>query len=320
MSNKLEEEIFSVIQKYLKNPPVIIWGSGATVPYGLPTMGDLNRALQEKINGFNPENENLEIELGKTKYEENLPKIKKIIWDTVNNAEKNIAQKLMCSETNDFSAIVNMTKKFYETHPQVVNIITTNYDRVLEFIMAYHGFPFSDGFTGREFSLFDDNLFKEKNIVNIIKVHGSLSWFRVESNIRHLISNIKDAEPVIICPGKNKYQESYNDPYRYLIQKADNLISKADSFFIIGFGFNDEHLTPRIKEKVNNGTPLVLITRTVSENCKIQLKYAQKHIFLEKEKEKKGTLITLKNGGNDTVKLEIINDSYWKLNKFMGIL
>ena len=40
-NNSRKTEIFRLIQKFLKKPPVIIWGSGATIPYGLPSMDDL---------------------------------------------------------------------------------------------------------------------------------------------------------------------------------------------------------------------------------------------------------------------------------------
>ena len=68
-----------MIQTFLKNPPVIIWGSGATISMGLPTMGALNDALKEKIDNFNGTDENLEVELGKIEYESQMPEIRKVI-------------------------------------------------------------------------------------------------------------------------------------------------------------------------------------------------------------------------------------------------
>lgn len=320
MRDELKEKVYSIIQTFLKNPPVIIWGSGATIPYGLPTMGDLNQALKDGINNFNPTNENLEIELGKNAYETQMPEIRKIIWNTVNNAENKIIHKLINSETDELNAIKNMIDKFRSAHPQVVNIITTNYDRVLEHIAGYHNIPFSDGFIGREFSTFSNIHFKDKNIVNLIKVHGSLSWFQVGSNIRYLMVDHVDSEPLIISPGKNKYQEAYKNPYRDLIQKSDSLINSAHSFLVIGFGFNDEHLTPKIKEKVNNGTPLVLITKQVSESCHNELKDAQKYVLLEENGVDGATSVSLKSGTVAVVEKHTIDGNYWQLKQFMEIL
>ena len=68
MPDAITDHIFSTIQGFLKNPPVIIWGSGATIPFNLPSMVQLNNVLREKIEGFNITNENLENELGKDEY------------------------------------------------------------------------------------------------------------------------------------------------------------------------------------------------------------------------------------------------------------
>ena len=44
-ANENKENIFKTIQKFLKSPPVIIWGSGATAAYGFPTMQDLKKFI-----------------------------------------------------------------------------------------------------------------------------------------------------------------------------------------------------------------------------------------------------------------------------------
>lgn len=320
MSDEVKGKIFSLIQDFLRNPPVIVWGSGATIPYGLPTMGDLNQALKDGINNFKPTDENLEIELGKATYETQMSEIRKVIWGAVNNAEKKIIHKLLNSETDELNAIKNMIDKFRSAHPKVVNIITTNYDRVLEHMAGYHNIPFSDGFIGREFSTFSNIHFKDRDIVNLIKVHGSLSWFQVGSNIRYLMVNHVDSEPLIISPGKNKYQEAYKNPYRDLIQKSDSLINSAQSFLVIGFGFNDEHLTPKIKEKVNGGTPLVLITKKATESCHNELKGAQKYVLLEENGAGDATSVSLKSGIGNVVEKLTIDGNYWQLKQFMEIL
>ncbi len=320
MSDQSKEKTFSTIQTFLKNPPVIIWGAGATVPFGLPTMEDLNNTLKNKLHNFNQTNENLETELGKAKYNDQMPEIRRIIWNTVNNADAKVRRKLVNGETDTFDSIKNMIEKIRSVHPQVVNIITTNYDRVIEHVMGFYGIPFTDGFGEREFNIFNGDLFTDKNITNLIKVHGSLSWFRVDSSVRYLMMDCESSEPVIISPGKNKYQEAYKTPYRDLIQKSDNLINNASSFLVVGFGFNDEHLTPKIKEKVNSGTPLVLITKKITQSCRDELKNAQKYILLQESETTGQTSVLIKTGKDESKETLIIDDDYWQLNKFMEIL
>ena len=316
---EIRENVFKTVQTFLKNPPLIVWGSGATISFGLPSMWDLNEELKKKIKDFDTENDNLEIELGKEKYQEQMPQIKKVIWEKVNGADISVLDRIISNSTDEFIGIKLLIEKFIEAHPKVVNIVTTNYDRVLEYIMSYYNFPYTDGFNGKVLSIFDETEFKDKEIVNLIKVHGSLNWFDVDGEIRFLSSISKDKAPKIIAPGKNKYQEAYSSPYRELIQKADDLIKTASSFLVVGFGFNDEHLTPKIKAKVKKGTPIVLITKTVSDSSYEELKNAEKYILFEESNSGKTRIIYKENNTTEKTEFELDGD-LWQLNNFMEIL
>lgn len=316
---EIRENVFKIVQTFLKNPPLIVWGSGATISFGLPSMWDLNEELKKKIKDFDTKNDNLEIELGKEKYQEQMPQIKKVIWEKVNGADISVLNRIISNSTDEFNGIKLLIEKFIEAHPKVVNIVTTNYDRVLEYIMSYYNFPYTDGFNGKVLSIFDETEFKDKEIVNLIKVHGSLNWFDVDGEIRFLSSISKDEAPKIIAPGKNKYQEAYSSPYRELIQKADDLIKTASSFLVVGFGFNDEHLTPKIKAKVKKGTPIVLITKTVSDSSYEELKNAEKYILFEESNSGKTRVIYKENNTTEKTEFELDGD-LWQLNNFMEIL
>src|SRR5690554_2969710 len=92
--NEIKENVFKIIQNFLKKPPLVVWGSGATIPFGLPSMGVLNETLKENIEGFDSSNDNLEIELGKGKYLKQMPEIKSVIWDKINEADISILDKI----------------------------------------------------------------------------------------------------------------------------------------------------------------------------------------------------------------------------------
>jgi len=303
-----KEIVFQTIQKFLKKPPAIIWGSGATVPYGLPTMSELNYKLQEKI-----------AELGDPKYSSQSSEIRAIIWQAIYEAEQRFKQDIISGAVDSLNVVMRLIKGFWDVHPRVVNVITTNYDHVLELALGYHGIPFTDGFVGRDFSIFDSNLFdKETEIVNVIKVHGSLSWFKIGGSVRYL-NTPECSNSAIIIPGKSKYQEAYNNPYRDLIQKSDQAIKKADCFLAVGFGFNDEHLTPKIKEKLKSGTPLVLVTKKITESCITEISVAQKYVLLEEIADQGNTLVKIKDGTNPPQDF-IIEGDYWKLENFLEVV
>lgn len=310
--------LFKIIQSQLKNPPVVIWGSGATIPFGLPSMGTLTEVLKNNIPDFDPDCDNLEIELGKDKYQKRMPEIKKIIWDTVGQKDDEVLDEIVKSYSGKFKGIELLAQKFIDAHPQVLNIITTNYDRVLEHVLAYSGIDYSDGFSGKNLSIFDENRFPSENIVNLIKVHGSLNWFLLDGEIRYLAKN-DVYEPQIICPGRNKFQEAYSSPYRELIQKSDGYINNAMSFLVVGFGFNDEHLTPKISPRIKRGIPIIVITKTISDSCYKELENAERYVLMEDAKENK-TRVIYKENATSNKKEILIDGSYWSLNNFMEII
>ena len=316
---EIKENIFKIVQGFLKNPPLIVWGSGATISFGLPSMEDLNNALKERIDGFDASNDNLEVELGKEQYQNQMSEIKQVIWNKINEADISVLEKITKDKSTSFNGIKLLIEKFVEAHPQVLNIVTTNYDRVLEYIMSFQSVSFTDGFDGKALSIFNENLFQRKNIVNLIKVHGSLHWFLVNGEIRYLHSNSDNYHPQIIAPGKSKYQEAYSSPYRELIQKADNVIKESSSFLVIGFGFNDEHLTPRIRTQLKKGIPLVLMTKKISDSTFEELKDAEKYLLFE-ELDNGKTKVIYKVSDSESRQEEELDGDFWQLIKFMEIL
>lgn len=317
----LEEEkntIFKIIQAQLKNPPVIIWGSGATIPFGLPSMEKLTEILKKELNGFDQDCDNLEIELGKEKYQPKMPEIKRIVWNAVAEMDDQVLDEIVKNYSSKFKGIELLAKKFVDVHPRVLNIITTNYDRVIEHVLAYSGIDYTDGFSGKNLSIFNENSFPSEDKINIIKVHGSLNWFLLDGEVRYLAKN-EIYEPQIICPGKNKFQEAYSSPYRELIQKSDTYINNANSFLVVGFGFNDEHLTPKISPRIKRGIPIVVITKTISDSCFEELEKAERYVLMEEYGTGK-TKIIYKDNSSTSKKELVVNGSYWNLNNFIDII
>ena len=316
MEKKIKEEIFTVIQKFLKHPPIIIWGSGATIPYGLPSMDELKEKLKPHLNI--DQEANLEVKLEEIQGEKNITKIKKIIRDEVLEKDRECLKNTI-KNTNNLEAIKKMINKFYSVHPKNVNIITTNYDCILEYALSQYGYNYTDGFSGRPLSKFRKEAFMSKNCINLIKVHGSINWSSKNGGDSFFnFCEIDQLEHTIILPSKNKYQDSYREPYRTLITKSDEYIDQASSFLVIGFGFNDEHLTPKIENKIKEGTPIVILTETATQSCKAKLENSIEYCLLEKDKEK--TKVSFKEKRENSEKCHQLDGSYWKLNDFMEVL
>ena len=319
-SNEEKDVVYSVIQKFLTHTPVVIWGSGATVPYGLPTMLDLNTKLKEALgDDFDDSCGNLEFELSKAKYLPLMAKIRKIIWDYIKSRDQEL-DALVVRGDNNFIDIFSFIQIFYNNHPRCVNIITTNYDEVLEKALGLHNVNFTDGFCRSPFSGFDEKRFQDKNIVNIIKVHGSLSWFDFGGEIRFCANYPPDPttfEPVIVPPGIDKYRETSKLPYRELIQRADVAIKRTHGFLCVGFGFNDEHITPEIIQKIKEGTPIVLITKKASDAA-VNLLSSANNIVIVEENISGGSKITIKQAPGGKVETYIISNDMWQLQCFIN--
>lgn len=309
--------IYKTVQDYLKEPPLVIWGSGATAGFGLPGMWTLKEEIGKALPSFDKTCTDLEAELGKDKYETDLPRIRKIIREVVCTADLKAKENLL-KNCEEFDGIRRLTQFCHDPHPKVMNVVSTNYDRILEYVWGYYGLQFTDGFDQHELSEFDENRFKDKDIINLMKVHGSLDWFDVDHDVRKITTDF-GYDPVMIPPGKNKYRTTHKSPYRELMQKSDDAIKRASSFLVVGFGFNDEHITPLVSKKTKSGIPIVVVTMKVTSTTEKELEKAKKIIYVEADADiAKSRIRIIENGAS--VSDGVVDGDYWKLNKFMDIL
>ena len=126
------------------------------------------------------------------------------------------------------SAFINTVSHLVKT-PSKLSIVTTNYDTLIEDAADSIGFTVIDGFTFAHRPQFDSDMFEwnlvkdieniktreleyKKNIINLLKLHGSLTWERSDKHIfRKEKNNVKN--PIMIFPSSNKYMQSYQEPY-----------------------------------------------------------------------------------------------------------
>lgn len=302
--NDEKNKIFQLVQDYLKPRPVIIWGSGATIPYGMPSMDEVKQILNITGEG------NLEQILSDITDEEKITNYKNKIFKDINKRDAAFIQNINDDTFRDLKSII---KYFYNTHPNVLNVITTNYDCILEYLLAYYNFPFSDGFSGREQSSFNKQNFKNKECINIIKVHGSLRW---EKNRYSYYNRNMQA----IFPNNNKYREANQEPFRTLISKSDVIIENSKSFLVVGFGFNDEHLTPKIETAIKNDGQIVIVTKKATEQMKEKIQGATKFVLIEQDEDGVDRKTKFSYKINNENKECTLNGEFWKLENFKTIL
>ncbi|GAH37393.1 unnamed protein product, partial [marine sediment metagenome] len=151
--------------------------------------------------------------------------------------------------------------------------------------------------------------------IKLFKVHGSIDWYDLNDNIVSdisLIENGKYADKrLIILPGDRKYSEAFHEPYRELIQKADNSLRSGRSFLMIGYSFNDDHiqeiLIKRLKEDEKSG---IIITRSLSQKAKELLSDCPNLWGVSQ----KNSATVIQNGESE---YEMSDIELWRINEFV---
>lgn len=207
--------------------------------------------------------------------------------------------------------------------PRRINVFTTNYDLFIEDAATRNrNIFFNDGFNKR-FNLWGDlefeagyfnhsvsatgNLYNyrvELPMLNLVKLHGSLSWDHYKGRITYNLGEKKPlafANPderkkwvldhALILPRKEKFKETLlkNVYYDLLRTYSNELDKEATLLIVFGFSFADEHLETLTKKALRNST-LKLIIFAFNE-------YSIEN-FLEKFRDYSNVEIVYRPGGN----------------------
>ena len=165
-------------------------------------------------------------------------------------------------------------------------VVTPNYDMLIEYACSKSGIPYITGYHGgimrrQDWSITRERLYRFNQVtmggkrrdtithipcVELMKVHGSINLFRCNSDGTFIENDIwtaccpADYTPMIAPPGDTKSQEALKFHDR-LFGEAFQAIGKATAFFVIGYGFRDEHIHHKILERVRNYKfPLIVLT------------------------------------------------------------
>lgn len=161
-----------------------------------------------------------------------------------------------------------------------INIVTTNYDTLLEDAAESMNATVFDGFSFSQTPQFDSTMFDWKlvknvsniksheleykqKVFNLLKIHGSLTWERLEENDTVIRKNKNTiSKPVMVFPSSDKYAQSYEKPYFDLFTKFQELLKKPNTIFITtGFSFSDNHISRMILSAIKTNESLsTLIT------------------------------------------------------------
>jgi hypothetical protein len=296
------------IQNFFQEDTVTIVGSGLSSAEGIPNMSKLAIELQKKIPSqiSFKEDQNiwdaidadlasgaaLEKALQKTKPSEHIEDcIRKVTAQYIGQAESKVLHKLVRKEqTLRFEEYIG----HFNIHNNGLTVITTNYDRLIEYACEHQGVRVDTLFVGKYIAHFSPEQSKFAFVSNItkragkkvavfapkitvLKPHGCLSWHMIGGEPYSIPSYPLD-DCLIITPGINKYKEGYSVPFDTHRSKANISIDDAQRYIIIGYGFSDDHLETHLVQQLSNGKPALILTYSLSKKAQ-SLVSSCKHII-----------------------------------------
>lgn len=298
MSILNQQVIYTHIQNMFTSGITTVIGSGLSCAYGLPGMGSLADSLRDLvprlIHQYKVSDENwLSVEeqldrgVGLETALDSLPSEDPLISLVVDAT----AQIILDSESEAMSRMLTtngpcMLGKLlsYVIRTNVAaNVITTNYDRIVELACALAGIAIDTGFHGNSIGRYDEAMSKAqlyvvgrsakgkpsftlKPHVRLSKPHGSLDWYEYFGDpVRSEIP--LDSRRLMITPGLSKYRSGYDRPFDSQKNRATDAIDKALSLLFVGYGFNDDHLQTHLNPQFNAQTKTTVLARTLTDSA-----------------------------------------------------
>jgi len=324
-------------QDFYGKAPVIILGSGASAAHGMSGMGALANHLiaNTDISGLGAaeleawkkfcrlleDHVDLETALQQVAASEDLTsRIVRATWALINSEDGEVFLKSL--QDNSMFPLSRLLGHMFRSSLKIVNIVTTNYDRLVEYACdqgrIHHYTGFTHGFC-RQLAA----PITSARRANIWKVHGSIDWFQSPWEDTVALSNIHGIpvgyQPQIVTPGTQKYQKTHFEPFRSIINNADQALNEAGSYLCIGYGFNDEHIQPKLMAKCQRqGTPVTIITYALSNSAKrlILDGKAQNYLAIERGETDNQSIVY---SSLDKVPLKV-EKNIWSLEGYLSLI
>jgi hypothetical protein len=92
------------------------------------------------------------------------------------------------------------------------------------------------------------------NVFHLYKLHGSIDW---QKDGDRILKRVSPEKPVLIYPRHSKFELSYESPFLDLMSRFQGSLRQTEtSLLVIGFGFNDKHLTQPILSAIRSNVGL----------------------------------------------------------------
>lgn len=200
----------------------------------------------------------------------------------VKNSKSIILDKCSSFINNDNAQKLEAHQRFLHrlsrrrTRDSRMKLFTTNYDLCFELAAGKQGLVILDGFSFTQPRVFDPRFFLYdivqkstpsdetgtplEGVFQYLKLHGSVNWSRSEQRGIEIQEKPDPENACLIYPAKGKYQQSFLQPHLELISQYLSALRQANTcMVVVGFGFNDDHLSEPILAAVRTNPHLRLI-------------------------------------------------------------
>lgn len=337
------DDIAKLAQNCFQRNPVLVLGSGASLPHGIPGMGALTDHLlanvqPDEANETTPWESVRDALIGGMHLEQalldqkDLPAslIEKIVRETWLFIEKADDELLINTiKNNSTFPLTSLFQSLLAGVNRTLNVITTNYDRVAEYASNAGRLLYSTGFSPGYIQYREGSesitIYRGRQVgrtVRIWKVHGSLDWFERTDGMCLSIPNrrppTESLSPLIVTPGVSKFERTHNEPFRSVIGGADRALEHANGYICIGFGFRDSHIEPKLVERCHHrNVPIVVLARSLTDEAKRFLREQAGRNYLALEKNDDATRAYSAQTPDGT---NINVSFYWSLDQFMNLI
>lgn len=308
-----EVGVYAAVQNLFQRGLVVVVGSGASCSYGLPGMpeladhllvavphrlAELGREAQEvwgRVGRSLAAGEGLEATLVDGVPEDLADMLTNLIAGRISESEEQAIAKILADR--EVSAFGRLFAHALRVAPSI-DVVTTNYDRLIEVHAARAGLPVDTMYFGHTVGRLDqkrshDEVLRGQTVVGrpqrtmittwphlrLSKPHGSLDWFA--QGDEHYRSDLAiPGSRRIIAPGGNKYRLGYDAPFDAQRERANQAIDQSSALLFVGYGFNDEHLQTHIRSRFAQ-VPAIILTRNLSPSARNYLATNRSAIGIE---------------------------------------
>ncbi|WP_176562868.1 SIR2 family protein [Paracoccus liaowanqingii] len=338
------EQIQEYSQGVLSLAPAIVLGSGFSAAHGVPGMWPLGRHLRDldidptwdseettQWAAFSDQIDvgvDLEAALGRARLSDRqTAKVVEATRTFLMPADLQAFNEML-ADRKTFPLSRLYQHLFNSTH-RTVDVVTTNYDRLAEYAADAGGFSH---FTGFDYGHLQIRARDPRTRVHygrdvartvcVWKVHGSLDWFQDSFGqiigARACLETPPTYAPVMVTPGIDKYRLTHGEPFRTIFGCSDAALQCARAYLCIGYGFNDEHVQPKLIERCETtAAPLLVLTKELTPTTKSFLARGRCGKYLALEEYAGGTRAYNTDNPNG---IEIPGTAIWSLPNFLNCM